>query len=98
MRILLYITIISLGAFLSYRGLSSEKVLEKLDRIQYLCLLFLLFVMGVKIGINSEIIKAFYKLGYSAVVISFFSIIFSILGVKIVSKFIKSSKKKVEKI
>lgn len=93
MRILLYIVIISLGALVGYKELVSEKILKKMSTIQYVCLLFLLFVMGVKIGINKSILMSVHKLGFTAVVISFFSIFFSILGVKLVSRFINSEKK-----
>lgn len=93
MRILLYVVIISGGAFLGYKELLSKKLISKLDIIQYLCLLFLLFLMGFKIGINRSILLSFHKLGLNAMVISLLSIIFSILGVKLVSKYLYSSKK-----
>jgi len=97
MRILLYIVIISIGALVGYKELVSEKILKRMGTIQYICLLFLLFVMGIKIGINKSILMSVHKLGLTAVVISIFSISFSILGVKFISKFIKSEKR-VEKI
>lgn len=93
MRILLYIVIISLGALFGYKDLVSEKVFSKMSFIQYICLLFLLLVMGIKIGINKEVLLSFHKLGFSAVIISVFSVAFSVLGVKSVSKFIKPDKK-----
>lgn len=93
MRILLYIVIISLGALIGYKDLVSEKVFSKTSFIQYICLLFLLFVMGIKIGINKEVLMSFHRLGLSAVIISVFSIAFSVLGVKSISKFIKPEKK-----
>ncbi len=96
-RILLYVVIISIGAFIGYKNLFSKGIMNKLDKIQHICLLFLLFIMGVKIGINEEILKAFPRLGFSALIISSMSIIFSILGVRLISKYINSSKKE-EKI
>ncbi len=97
MRIIFYVLIISLGATLGYREILSKKLLSKLDVIQYICLLLLLFIMGVKIGINKELVFSFHRLGLNAFIISSLSIGFSILGVKLVSKHIES-KEKVDKI
>lgn len=93
MRILLYIVIILIGALIGYKELISKKVLKRMSSIQYFCLLFLLFVMGIKIGVNKNVLMSVHKLGFTAVVISIFSILFSILGVKLVSKHIKAEKK-----
>lgn len=93
MRILLYIVIISIGAIVGYKEFVSEKIFNKMSTIQYICLLFLLFVMGIKIGINKNVLLSFHKLGFTAVVISVFSILFSILGVKLISKYIIAEKK-----
>ncbi|MCT4565373.1 MAG: LysO family transporter [Maledivibacter sp.] len=93
MRILLYIVIISIGALMGYKDIISEKVFSKTSSIQYMCLLFLLFIMGIKIGINKEVLLSFHRLGFNAVIISIFSIVFSVLGVKIISKSIKPEKK-----
>ncbi|SHJ49678.1 LysO family transporter [Paramaledivibacter caminithermalis] len=93
MRILLYIAIISLGALFGYKNLVSQKIFDKMNIIQYVCLLFLLFVMGVKIGINKDVLMSFHKLGFSAVVIAAFSVAFSVLAVKIISNFIKTESK-----
>ncbi|SKC69616.1 LysO family transporter [Maledivibacter halophilus] len=90
MKILLYIMIILLGALFGYKDLVSEKIFSKISTIQYICLLFLLFVMGIKIGINKEVLSSFHKLGFSAIIISIFSIGFSVLGVKLISNFILS--------
>ncbi|WP_432665295.1 LysO family transporter [Wukongibacter baidiensis] len=93
MRILLYIVIISIGALVGYKELVSEKLSSKMSSLQYFCLLFLLFVMGVKIGVNKNVLMSVHKLGFTAIVISIFSIGFSILGVKLISKYIKAEKK-----
>ncbi|MFZ5351151.1 MAG: LysO family transporter [Bacillota bacterium] len=86
MRILLYILIILTGAWLGYSGRLPEKVAGKLSKLQFMSLLLLLFIMGVNIGINREIIGTFHKLGIQALLLSVFSIIFSVAGVKLVSK------------
>ena len=93
MRILLYIVIMAIGALVGYMELASQKIFNKMSTIQYACLLFLLFIMGVKIGINKDVLMSVHKLGFTAVIISVFSIVFSVLGVKFVSRFIKAKKK-----
>ncbi len=89
MRILLYIFIILAGAFISSKGNISELLTKNLSKIQYGCLLLLLFVMGINIGINDEIIKTFGKLGLQAVVLSLCSIILSIGAVRLVGGYYK---------
>lgn len=93
MRVFLYLIIISIGAYVGYKDLFLKKLSNKLNAIQHTCLLFLLFIMGIKIGINKEIVKTFPKLGFSALIISIFTIVFSVLGVKIISRYILTSRK-----
>lgn len=88
MRILLYISIVLAGAFIGSRGKISEVVLKNLSKLQYACLLLLLFIMGVNIGINDEIINTFGKLGMQAVVLSVASILLSVGAVKLVSAYV----------
>jgi len=96
-RILLYVLIILLGAWLSNKGKLNHIVLKNLSKIQYACLLLLLFIMGVNIGINKEIISTFGKLGVQALVLALFSIIFSIAAVKLVSIYFNHKEKAVQK-
>ncbi|MFZ5965985.1 MAG: LysO family transporter [Bacillota bacterium] len=88
MRILLYIAIIFIGGLIGFKDLLSDRILSRLSKIQHVCLLFLLFIMGANIGINKEIVNAFYKLGYQALILSILSIIFSVAGVKCISRFL----------
>ncbi|PAB60494.1 LysO family transporter [Anaeromicrobium sediminis] len=93
-RLLLYLAILIIGAFFGSKGLTKEKVLSKLELFQNVCLLFLLFIMGIRIGIDKNVLGSFFKLGYQAVVLSFFSILFSVLAVKSIKKFIEKDNKK----
>lgn len=89
MRIIIYLIIIILGFFLGNKQVFSKKILNKLNSIQYICLLFLLFIMGINIGINKKILLSFHHLGFSALIITVFSIFFSILGLNIGTFFLK---------
>ncbi len=92
MRILLYLAIIIAGGFLGYWDKLPKGLTSKLSRLQFFSLLFLLFIMGLNIGLNKEVVNTFFKLGYQAVVLSIMSIIFSIAGVRIVAGIITKNK------
>jgi uncharacterized membrane protein YbjE (DUF340 family) len=96
-RILLYIAIILAGAWLGNRGKLSDILLKNLSKIQYACLLLLLFIMGVNIGLNEQIVRTFGKLGMQAVVLALCSVIFSIAAVRLVSMYFKHKEKAVQK-
>lgn len=85
-RLLLYLSAILLGAFISYKGKISDKILDKLNIIQTLSLLFLLLIMGIKIGIDEKVIYSFFSIGFKAIIMSIFTVGFSILFVFIVRK------------
>lgn len=92
-RLVLYLAILIFGAFIGFKGLASEKIHRRMNLIQTLCLLFLLFVMGIRIGVDKDVISSFGKLGYQAVVISIFSIGLSVVLVKSIRKYIVSETK-----
>ncbi|QIB28187.1 lysine exporter LysO family protein [Caloranaerobacter azorensis] len=94
MRLLLYLAILILGALVGYKQLGSSKVDCNLSKIQSISLLFLLFVMGVKMGLDDRVISSFLELGFQAIIISAFSIFFSVLLVKSVKGYITKDSKK----
>ncbi|RQD70564.1 MAG: DUF340 domain-containing protein [Tindallia sp. MSAO_Bac2] len=85
MDILLYVIILAIGGFLGYRRLFKPAVMNRLDTLQNLSLLLLLFIMGVNIGLDQEVIYTFGTIGFQAIVLAAFSIVFSVIGVKLVS-------------
>lgn len=96
MRIIFYILIILAGALISNKGLLNAMVEKNLSKLQYASLLLLLFIMGVNIGINDDIIGEFSRLGFQAIVLSLSSIILSVAAVKLVSIFFKYKEKAVK--
>ena len=88
MRLILYLGILVLGGFVGYKDKISEKLEANLDTIQSICLLFLLFVMGITIGINEEVMTNLFSIGLKALIISIFTILFSIAFVYIIKRFI----------
>ncbi|WP_425449586.1 LysO family transporter [Dethiothermospora halolimnae] len=95
-RIFLYLGILLLGFFISRKSLVSKKVINKIDKIQGIALLFLLFIMGFKIGSDEKVIKSFLSIGFKAIILSIFSIFFSVLLIKGVKRFIVSKEGKVK--
>ena len=82
MQIFLYLIIMLIGAFIGSRDLTSKSFDGKLSTFQNVCLLFLLGIMGYKIGINNDILTNFYKIGFKSFFIAFLCIFFSIAFVK----------------
>lgn len=97
MRILLYILIILAGAMISSRGMLSKMVEKNLSKLQYASLLLLLFIMGVNIGINDEIVSTFGKLGFQAIILALSSIVLSVAAVKLVTMILRNHEKAVDK-
>lgn len=85
-RLLLYLAILFLGIFIGYKEISHKKLLERLNHLQMAALVALLFVMGIRIGVDEEVINALGTLGYQAFVLSSFAIIGSVIAVLLYRK------------
>lgn len=96
LRLLLYLAVLLIGGFIGYKGKISEKIMNKLNLIQTICLLFLLMVMGITIGIDEKVISSFFTIGFKAIVISIFTIGFSIIGIYLLSRFVLKRRDKIE--
>ena len=96
LRLALYLGLLILGSIIGYKDKVSGKLEENLDKIQNICLLFLLFVMGITIGMNEQVVNNLLSIGMKAVVISIMTILFSIIFVKLIAKYIISESDKIE--
>lgn len=92
LSLLLYLLLLLAGGIIGYHDLASEKLQGKLGKIQTCCLLFLLFTMGVRIGLDENVISSFFTIGFKAIVLCSFSVLFSVLFVKLVKNFIIGKK------
>lgn len=92
LRVLMYFAILFLGYILGKKDKISNELYKKLNTIQNICLFFLLFIMGIKIGLDETVINSFLSIGYKATIISLVTIIVTILITKAISKFIFSKK------
>ena len=81
--IFIYVCIILFGVFLVRKKLFPERLLKKVLLLQSLSLYLLLGAMGYKIGSDDRLISNLHILGVKALIISVFTIIFSIIFVKL---------------
>ncbi|HZH93008.1 MAG TPA: hypothetical protein VFD79_02805 [Tissierellaceae bacterium] len=93
-RLLMYLAVILLGAIIGAKAKLGDNLKKRLGSIQTACLLLLLLTMGVMIGMDKDVINSFFSIGYSAIVISIFTVGFSILGVKLVSGYVTGGGKR----
>jgi len=81
-----------LGLAVGYFAKLPQGVAKKTSMLQTACLLFMLLFMGIKIGINSEIMKNLGTIGFKASIFALSSIAGSILLVIPVAKLYKRLK------
>ena len=83
LRLSLYLSILVIGGVIGNKNIFSKKIMDKTNTLQTISLLGLLFIMGMRIGMDKKVIASFLKLGFQAIILSIFSILFSVLLVKI---------------
>lgn len=80
-RILLYISLMAAGWMLSSKGFIHNKIIEKISHLQTSMLFVLIFVMGISVGMNEQIISSIGKIGLTSAVYALFTTGFSIIFV-----------------
>lgn len=88
MTILLYIAVLLLGGFISARGFLKPGVEKQADRLLNGSLFVLIFMMGIKIGMDENVLNSFRTIGVQALVLAVSSVVFSIVGVRLVAKYV----------
>lgn len=86
LRILLYFGLLAVGWFLSNKGLIHNNLMNKISGIQAVILFGLIFVMGVRVGMDEQVLLSIGKIGFTAAVFAFITTVFSILFVYILRK------------
>lgn len=86
MDILLYVVIMLFGVILAKKKLIPESIKLKLSHLQTISLIFLLFVLGYKLGSDEHLIENIHLLGLQSFIIAVFAMVFTILLVFIVFK------------
>lgn len=86
-RFLLYIGILLMGILIGYKEISHPKLLKRLDQFQFIALILLLLVMGIRIGAEDLVMDNLGMIGLRALSISAGTILCSVLFVWIYRKF-----------
>lgn len=94
LRLLLYLIILITGGIVGYKDLVEDKIYSKINHIQNICLLTLLFIMGIRMGLDPKVVNSFFALGLKAFMLSSLSIVFSIIMVKLITSFTFKAKDK----
>jgi len=94
--ILFYLILLIAGGFLSYKGFIHKNLVKKAGSIQLFFLYILIFIMGLRIGLDRKIIEAIYSIGFKALVYALFTVLFSGGAVLLTSKYIIKSHPKGE--
>ena len=79
------------GGFIGFKVEINEKYIGFINKGQTLILYTLLLVMGFKIGGDKKVLSSFFNMGFNAIILSIFSITFSVLGVRFVKKYINTN-------
>lgn len=93
LRIFLYLGLMCCGVLVGRSGKLGKKIMQRLDLIQTVCLLFLLFAMGLSMGMDEKVMSAFSSLGFRSFVFSVFTISFSVLAVFLFNRLWKGVEK-----
>ena len=88
MTILFYIAVLLAGGFISARGFLNSWMEKQADRLLSVALLLLIFMMGIKIGLDENVINSFRTIGLQSLVLVTASITFSIGGVRLVARYV----------
>lgn len=83
LRVLLYFGLLAVGWLLSSKRLISEKLTGRISHIQTAILFGLIFIMGVKVGMDEQVVSSIGKIGIMAAVFAVVTAGFSILFVYI---------------
>ena len=86
LRVLLYFGILALGWYLSSKGKIHGKLMNKISVIQSIILFGLIYTMGVRIGMDEQILSSIGQIGITAFVFAIMTASFSILFVYIARK------------
>ncbi|WP_312700739.1 hypothetical protein [Sedimentibacter sp.] len=93
LRILMYFGLLAVGWFLSSKGLIHNNLMKKISGIQAVILFGLIYVMGVRVGMDEQVLSSIGQIGLTAAVFAVTTIAFSILFVYLSRKKLFSDKR-----
>ncbi len=94
--VILYLILLVAGALLSFRGLIHIKMLKRVGSLQMFFLYMLIFIMGIRLGMNKDVLKAIGDIGFKATVFTVGTLATSVAAVYVVNQlFIKGQEGKI---
>lgn len=72
----------------------SKKIIKYNDHLSTISIFSLLFVMGISIGANKDIINNFHRIGLSGLLYAFLSILFSMMVVYLLTSILFRRRRK----
>ena len=84
--VLIYFVLLGIGGVLSYKGIVHDKLLKRAGHMQMAFLYMLIFVMGIRLGMNKEVIDALGTIGVKSGVFAIVTALGGIIGVFILDK------------
>ncbi len=92
-RVLLYFGLLAVGWILSNKGFIHDRLMGRISSIQSLLLFALIFVMGIRVGMDDQVVTSIGQIGIIAAVFATVTAGLSILFVFAARKrFFKESK------
>jgi uncharacterized membrane protein YbjE (DUF340 family) len=92
--IFLYLILLIIGGILSYKGIIHDKLLKRAGQMQMLFLYMLIFVMGMRLGMDDKVLEAIGTIGFRAGIFALVTAVGGVLGVFIVDRTIIKSRKR----
>lgn len=86
LRVLLYFGLLAVGWLLSNKGFIHDKLVGKISHIQTVILFGLIFIMGVRVGMDEQVISSIGQIGIMAFVFALVTALVSMLFVYVVRK------------
>ena len=77
-KLLLYLALLAAGLVLGRAGVFGKKMYSSLDRLQMMCLMLLLLMMGINLGSDRKIVESLGTIGIKGIMFGLSTILFSI--------------------
>ena len=87
-KLLLYLALLAAGLVLGRAGVFGKKMYSSLDRLQMMCLMLLLLMLGINLGSDRKIVESLGTIGIKGIMFGLSTILFSIIFVNIYSRFV----------
>lgn len=87
--LILYLGMVLIGYIVGAKFADKEKDYGWINKVTTVCLVFLIFTMGARIGSNEQVIQSLSTIGIKALIMTFVCFAGSIFGVIVVRKLLK---------